>query len=82
MSRTKIGIGNVVVGDGRLALIAGPCAVESEEVVFKTAETIAGVRDKYKIPVIFNLPIKKPIVYQADHSRQLVSVKRYQFCRM
>jgi 2-dehydro-3-deoxyphosphooctonate aldolase (KDO 8-P synthase) len=59
MSRTQVAIGNVVIGDGRLALIAGPCAVESEDVVFKAAEAIAVVRDKFKIPVVFKSSYKK-----------------------
>jgi 2-dehydro-3-deoxyphosphooctonate aldolase (KDO 8-P synthase) len=59
MSRTQVSIGNVIIGDGRLALIAGPCAVESEDIVFKAAESIASVRDKYKIPVVFKSSYKK-----------------------
>jgi 2-dehydro-3-deoxyphosphooctonate aldolase (KDO 8-P synthase) len=53
MAEKRVGIGNVTVGGDRLALIAGPCVVESEDVTFKAAETVAAVRDKYKIPVIF-----------------------------
>ncbi len=53
MAEKKIKIGRVTVGGDRLALIAGPCAVESEEVTFEAAEAVAAVRDKYKIPVIF-----------------------------
>jgi 2-dehydro-3-deoxyphosphooctonate aldolase (KDO 8-P synthase) len=53
MAEKKVKIGRVTVGGDRLALIAGPCAVESEDVTFKAAETVAAVRDKYEIPVIF-----------------------------
>ena len=59
MSKGTVAIGNVVVGDGKLALIAGPCAVESEDIVFKAAETVSKVRDKYKIPVVFKSSYKK-----------------------
>lgn len=53
MAEKRVRIGDVTVGGDRLALIAGPCAVESEEVVFKAAEAVAAIRDKYKLPVIF-----------------------------
>lgn len=59
MSNSQVKVGNVVVGDGRLALIAGPCAVESEEVTFKAAEAVARARDQYKIPAIFKASYKK-----------------------
>ena len=53
MAAKRVTIGGVTVGGETLCLIAGPCAVESEEVVFGAAEAVSAVRDKYKIPVIF-----------------------------
>ena len=53
MAERVVNIGGAAVGGEKLALIAGPCAVESEEVVFKAAETVAEIRDKFKLPVIF-----------------------------
>ncbi len=53
MAERIVAIGGVPVGGDKLAIIAGPCAVESDEVVFKAAETVANVRDKFGIPVIF-----------------------------
>jgi 2-dehydro-3-deoxyphosphooctonate aldolase (KDO 8-P synthase) len=53
MASREVKIGGVPVGGEKLAIIAGPCAVESEEVAFKAAETVAAVRDKFKLPVIF-----------------------------
>lgn len=53
MAEKKVRVGGVEVGGRKLALIAGPCAVESREVIFKAAETVAAVKDKYDIPVIF-----------------------------
>ncbi len=49
----------MIVGGGSLVLIAGPCAVESEAVVFAAAEAVACARDKYKIPAIFKSSYKK-----------------------
>ncbi len=40
-TNTIIRIGDAVIGDGSQQLIAGPCAVESEEQVFEVAEQLA-----------------------------------------
>lgn len=53
MASIEVKIGDVAIGGDKLAVIAGPCAVESEEVVFKAAETVSRVRDRFKLPVIF-----------------------------
>jgi 3-deoxy-7-phosphoheptulonate synthase len=44
--RTVVDVRGVPVGDGSLAVIAGPCAVESRDQIFRTAEIVAesGVR--------------------------------------
>ena len=39
--KSVIKIGNSQIGDGELAIIAGPCAVETPEQVFAVAETVA-----------------------------------------
>jgi 3-deoxy-7-phosphoheptulonate synthase len=39
--KSAINVGNAVIGGGELALIAGPCAVESAAQVMKVAETVA-----------------------------------------
>ena len=40
-------------------LIAGPCAIESEEMAFKIAEKILNISNEYKIPFIFKGSFKK-----------------------
>ncbi|MBS1571471.1 MAG: 3-deoxy-8-phosphooctulonate synthase [Bacteroidetes bacterium] len=40
-------------------LIAGPCAIESEEMAFEIAEKIIAITDKYQIPYIFKGSFKK-----------------------
>ena len=40
---------------GNFFLLAGPCAVESEENVFEIASTIKEITDRLKIPYILNL---------------------------
>jgi 2-dehydro-3-deoxyphosphooctonate aldolase (KDO 8-P synthase) len=44
---------------GNFLLIAGPCVVESEEVVFKTAEHLVSLSYKYKIPFVFKSSYRK-----------------------
>ena len=40
-------------------LLAGPCAIEGEEMAFKIAEKILNISNKYKIPFIFKGSFKK-----------------------
>ncbi|MBN2425290.1 MAG: 3-deoxy-8-phosphooctulonate synthase [Calditrichaceae bacterium] len=47
-------IDNIVIGDEHpLALIAGPCVIESEKIVMQTAEMILKVSNKLGMPLIF-----------------------------
>jgi 2-dehydro-3-deoxyphosphooctonate aldolase (KDO 8-P synthase) len=53
-------IGNNQIGSNNpLVLIAGPCVVESEDITMRTAEDIAKICDKLKIPFIFKSSFKK-----------------------
>ncbi len=40
-------------------LIAGPCAIESEDMAMRIAETVIKITDKYNIPYIFKGSFKK-----------------------
>jgi len=40
-------VGNAFIGGGELAMIAGPCAVESEKQVFEVAQTVAASGAKF-----------------------------------
>ena len=40
-------------------LIAGPCAIESEDMAMRIAETVVKITDKYNIPYIFKGSFKK-----------------------
>ncbi len=44
---------------GHFFLLAGPCAIEGEEMAMKIAEKILKLTDKYKIPYIFKGSFKK-----------------------
>src|SRR6186713_1783950 len=39
--RSIVKVGNATIGGSELAIIAGPCAIESREQLFTTAETIS-----------------------------------------
>lgn len=47
------------VDSGNFLLIAGPCVIETEEIVLKTAETLVSLSDKFKIPLVFKASYRK-----------------------
>jgi 2-dehydro-3-deoxyphosphooctonate aldolase (KDO 8-P synthase) len=52
--------GNINIGDGNpLVLIAGPCVVENEKMIFDTASQIKKITDELKIPYIFKSSFRK-----------------------
>ena len=54
-----IDVGPLRLGDGRLALIAGPCAIESEKLCLSVAEHLAGVCAELDIPYVFKSSFDK-----------------------
>jgi 2-dehydro-3-deoxyphosphooctonate aldolase (KDO 8-P synthase) len=55
-----VSIQNVTIGGNRpLVLIAGPCVVESRDIVLRTAEQVKRCAEKYHTPVIFKSSYKK-----------------------
>ncbi len=53
-------VGDIKVGSGSpLVLIAGPCVIESEETVLKTAESIKKISEKLGMPFIFKASYAK-----------------------
>ncbi len=47
-------VGDIKIGTGNpLALIAGPCVIETEDIVLQTAEQVKRIADKLKLPLIF-----------------------------
>jgi 2-dehydro-3-deoxyphosphooctonate aldolase (KDO 8-P synthase) len=60
MSKTGIQIPGIKFGDSdNFLLIAGPCVVESEEVLFETAEHLKKLSEKYMIPFVFKSSYRK-----------------------
>jgi 2-dehydro-3-deoxyphosphooctonate aldolase (KDO 8-P synthase) len=54
-----IQVGNRSFGDGKLFLIAGPCLIESEEIVFATAERLCNLAERFNFPLIFKSSYRK-----------------------
>ena len=56
----KIEINNIKIGNGNpFVLIAGPCVIESEELIINTARTLKEITTKLNIPFIFKSSYKK-----------------------
>jgi 2-dehydro-3-deoxyphosphooctonate aldolase (KDO 8-P synthase) len=53
MSLKKIKVGNIECGGDALFLISGPCVIEEERVMMKTAEKLKEVGEKLKVPIIY-----------------------------
>jgi 2-dehydro-3-deoxyphosphooctonate aldolase (KDO 8-P synthase) len=59
MSKHKVLIGDINCGADELFLISGPCVIEEESIMMKTAEKIKEVTEKLKIPVIYKSSFMK-----------------------
>jgi 2-dehydro-3-deoxyphosphooctonate aldolase (KDO 8-P synthase) len=60
MSQTGINIPGINYNSsGNFLLIAGPCVVESEAIVFETAEKLVALSEKYQIPLVFKSSYRK-----------------------
>jgi 2-dehydro-3-deoxyphosphooctonate aldolase (KDO 8-P synthase) len=44
---------------GNFFLLAGPCAIEGEEMAMRIAEKLVGITDKLQIPFVFKGSFKK-----------------------
>jgi len=53
MSVKKVKVGNINCGADELFLISGPCVIEEESVMMKTAEKLKEVSAKLNIPIIY-----------------------------
>jgi len=53
MSTKKVMVGNIECGADELFLISGPCVIEEESIMMKTAEKLKEVSAKLNIPIIY-----------------------------
>jgi len=61
----------VRIGDGKLALIAGPCVIESRDLVFEVAIRLRDVCEELGIPLVFKASFDKANRTSADSFRSL-----------
>ena len=59
MSKKIVTVGNIKCGTGELFLIAGPCVIEEESLMLKTAERLKKTSEKMKLPLIFKSSYQK-----------------------
>ena len=53
-------ISGITIGEGQpLALIAGPCVIENDDLMMRTAETLVGITRRVGIPLIFKSSYEK-----------------------
>ncbi|MGQ9542324.1 MAG: 3-deoxy-8-phosphooctulonate synthase [Armatimonadota bacterium] len=56
---TAVKIGNIVIGEGALTLIAGPCVIESEALCLQVAQTVKTICERLGIQYIFKASFDK-----------------------
>ncbi len=78
--KSVIKVGNAAIGDGSLAIIAGPCAIEYPEQVFKVAEAVAKSGAKFFRGGAFK-PRTSPYAFQGkgEDGLKILSEVREQF---
>jgi 2-dehydro-3-deoxyphosphooctonate aldolase (KDO 8-P synthase) len=59
LSAKKINAGNISCGADELFLISGPCVIEDESTMMKTAEKLKEVSERLNIPVIYKSSFQK-----------------------
>jgi len=76
MSNAVINIPGIhFIESGNFLLIAGPCVVESEEIVFKTALHLKSLSEKYKIPFVFKSSYRKANRSRSDSFSGIGDIK-------
>ncbi len=59
MTKKIVKVGNIDCGADQLFLISGPCVIEEESIMMRTAEKLKEVSERLKIPVIFKSSYQK-----------------------
>lgn len=59
MAKKIVKVKNIECGSKQLFLISGPCVIEDESIMYKTAEKLKDVSERLKIPVIYKSSFKK-----------------------
>jgi 2-dehydro-3-deoxyphosphooctonate aldolase (KDO 8-P synthase) len=61
----------VTIGDGRLALLAGPCALETPELAFEVATELRSLSERHAIPLVFKASFDKANRTSGDSFRSI-----------
>jgi 2-dehydro-3-deoxyphosphooctonate aldolase (KDO 8-P synthase) len=76
MSRAEINIPGIkFIESGKFLLIAGPCVIESEEIVFETAENLKSLSEKFQIPFVFKSSYRKANRSRSDSFSGIGDIK-------
>jgi 2-dehydro-3-deoxyphosphooctonate aldolase (KDO 8-P synthase) len=59
MKKRIVRIGNISCGADQLFLISGPCVIEEERIMLKTADVLKQVSEKLNLPVIYKSSFQK-----------------------
>lgn len=59
MKKKIVNVGEIACGSEQLFLISGPCVIESEDIMIKTAEHLKRVEEKLAIPIIYKSSFTK-----------------------
>ncbi len=59
MSKRKVQVGNVSCGDAALFLISGPCVIEEESIMMRTAEQLREIGERLNVPIIYKSSFQK-----------------------
>jgi len=59
MSKKHVAVGDIDCGSPNLFLIAGPCVIEAEDLMLRTAERLKGISAELGIPLIFKSSFSK-----------------------
>ncbi|MFO7285326.1 MAG: 3-deoxy-8-phosphooctulonate synthase [Gammaproteobacteria bacterium] len=59
MSKKHVRVGNIDCGSDRLFLICGPCVIEAEPLMMRTAERLKGIAEDLGVPLIFKSSFQK-----------------------
>ncbi len=59
MNKKTVQIGEITCGSNQLFLISGPCVIEEELIMMKTAEKLKEVGERLKLPIIYKSSFQK-----------------------
>jgi 2-dehydro-3-deoxyphosphooctonate aldolase (KDO 8-P synthase) len=59
MTKKIVNVGDIACGSNELFLISGPCVIEDESIMMKTAEKLKEVSEKLKIKMIYKSSFQK-----------------------